>query len=137
MLTDRAADVLAFVRERGVTHPRDVQAHLGHEPVINDWGGKSSATTLELERLQHYGFLRVARTLAPVSEASLSPAVSLMVPWLRAPRGRPGGRPVIRDLLARGELASADVAGTRYVWPADLVPVEADRPGRVRFPGAV
>jgi hypothetical protein len=26
-----------------------------------------------------------------------------------------------------------DVAGTRYVWPADLAPVEADPPARVRF----
>lgn len=166
VLTGRAADVLAFVRERGVTHPRDVQAHFGHEQVTNDWGGTSSATTLELERLRHYGYLRVAdrvagvrryqvapplgdpldpddrlravalrvaRILAPAPEASLSPAVSLMVPWIRPPGGRPGGRPVIRDLLARGELDAVDVEGTRYVWPADLAPVEADQPARVRF----
>jgi uncharacterized protein YcaQ len=166
VLTDRAAEVLAFVREHGVTHPRDVQAHFGHERVTNDWGGTSSAGTLDLERLRHYGFLRVAdrvagvrryevapplgdpldpdvrlramalrvaRTLAPAPEASLSAAVSLLVPWLRAPGGRPGGRPVIRDLLARGELDALDVDGTRYVWPADLVPVEADPPARVRF----
>ncbi len=165
-LTERATEVLAYVRERGVAHPRDVQAHVGHEQVTNDWGGTSSATTGELERLRHFGFLRVAdrvagvrryevapplgepldpderlralalvvaRTLAPVSEASLSPAVSLMVPWLRAPGDRPGGRPVIRDLLARGELDAVDVDGTRYVWPADLTPVEADPPARVRF----
>ena len=60
MLTDRAADVLAFVRERGVAHPREVQAHLGHEPIVNAWGGQSSATTVDLERLRHYGYLRVA-----------------------------------------------------------------------------
>ncbi len=166
VLTGRAADVLAFVRERGVVHPRDVQAQVGHEQVTNAWGGTSSATTVELERLRHFGFLRVAdrvagvrryevapplgepldpderlralalvvaRTLAPVSEASLSPAVSLLVPWLRAPGDRPGGRPVIRDLLARGDLEAVDVQGTRYVWPADLVPVEADPRARVRF----
>ncbi|MEN3361708.1 MAG: uncharacterized protein V7637_5690 [Mycobacteriales bacterium] len=165
VLTDRAADVLAFVRERGVTHPRDVQAHFGHEPVTNDWGGTSSATTLVLERLRHYGHLRVAdrvagvrryevapppgepldpderlrtvalrvaRTLAPATVATLSPAVSMMVPWMRG-GGRPGGLPVIRDLLTRGDLAAADVAGTRYVWPADVPPVEADPPARVRF----
>jgi uncharacterized protein YcaQ len=166
VLTDRLADVLAFVRERGVTHPRDVQAHFGHERTKNDWGGHSSATTLALERLHHFGFLRVAdraagvrryevapppgdlldpddrlraaalvvaRTLAPAPLASLSAAVSFLVPWLRAPTGKPGGRPVIQDLLARGELDAVDVAGTRYVWPADLVPVEADPPARVRF----
>jgi uncharacterized protein YcaQ len=167
VLTDEAAEVLAFVRERGVTHPRDVQHHFGQESVANDWGGKSSATTLVLERLRHFGYLRVAdriagvrryevapplgdplepadrlravallvaRILAPVPEASLSPPVSMMVPWMRAPDGgRAGGLPVIRDLLARGELVAGDIEGTRYVWPADLTPVEADPPARVRM----
>jgi uncharacterized protein YcaQ len=123
VLTDQAADVLAFVRARGVTHPREVQAHFGHERVTNDWGGTSSATTLHLERLRHYGLLRVAdrvdgvrryesapplgdpldpddrlravalriaRTLAPVPDASLSAAVSVIFPWIRPPGGRPG-----------------------------------------------
>jgi hypothetical protein len=166
VLTDRAADLLAFVRERGTTHPRDVQAHFGHERVVNDWGGTSSRTTLELERLRHFGFLRVvdrvagvrryevappldepldpddrlrrvaltiARTLAPVPQASLSTAVSFLVPWMGAPGRRPGGLPVIRDLVARGDLDGVDVAGTRYLWPADLTPVDADPPARVRF----
>lgn len=173
VVTGRAADVLAFVREAGVAHPRDVQSQFGRERVTNDWGGQSSATTIELERLRHFGFLRVAdrvsgvrryeiappldapldpeerlrelallvaRTLAPVSVASLSPAVNLMVRWLRAPQVAPGGpearlggRPVIHDLLARGGLDTVEVAGTRYVWPADLTPVEADPPARVRI----
>jgi uncharacterized protein len=160
----RAADVLAFVRERGVVHPRDAQAHFGHERVANDWGGASSATTRELERLRQHGLLRVAdrvggirryeaaappgdpldpadraralvlrvaRTLAPVPEATLSVAVSRLVMWAAVPGARPGGRPVIRDLLARGELEALDLGGTRYVWPAGLIPVEADAPARV------
>src|SRR5215510_230062 len=36
VLTGRAAEVLAFVRGRGVTHPREVQEHFGHERVTND-----------------------------------------------------------------------------------------------------
>jgi hypothetical protein len=164
--TDRAAAVLAFVRERGVVHPREVQAHFGHERRTNDWGGESSATTMDLDRLRHHGLLRVAdrvggvrryeaveplgdpidpahrlrtlvllvaRILAPVAEATLSTAVSRLALWAARPHGRPGGLPVIRDLLARGELDVVDVARTRYVWPADLVPVEADPPARVRF----
>jgi uncharacterized protein YcaQ len=77
--------------------------------------------------------LRVARTLAPVPVASLSAAVSHVVSGLRAPGDRPGGRAVVRDLLVRAELDAVDVAGIRYVWPADLVPAEADPPARVRF----
>jgi uncharacterized protein YcaQ len=162
----RVADLLAFVRERGVVHPRDAQAHFGHVRVANDWGGASSATTRELEQLRHYGLLRVAdrvggirryeaaaplgdpldparrlrelvlrvaRTLAPATEGTLSTAVSRQVLWAAVPGGRPGGRWVIRDLLARGELEAADVGGTRYVWPADLVPVQADAPARARI----
>jgi uncharacterized protein len=160
------ADVLAFVRERGIVHPRDAQAHFGHVRVENDWGGVSSATTRALERLRHYGLLRVAdrvggirryeaagppgepldpadrlralvlrvaRTLAPASAATLSTAVSRQVLWAAVPGARPGGRWVIRDLLARGELEALDAGGTRYVWPADLAPVEADASARVRF----
>jgi uncharacterized protein YcaQ len=162
----RAADLLAFVRERGVVHPRDAQAHFGHERVTNAWGGVSSATTRELERLRHHGLLRVAdrvsgirryeaapppgdpldpadrlralvllvaRTLAPASEATLSTAVSRLVLWAAVPGGRPGGRWVIRDLLARGELAAADVGGIRYVWPADLERAGPGAPARVRI----
>jgi uncharacterized protein YcaQ len=73
VLTDRAADVLAFVRERGVTHPRDVQGHFGHERVTNDWGGNSSATTLDLERLRPYGYLRVADRVAGVRRYQVAP----------------------------------------------------------------
>jgi uncharacterized protein YcaQ len=166
VLGDRAAEVLAFVRERGVTHPREVQAHLGHEAVVNGWGGQSSATTVDLERLAHYGYLRVAnrvngvrryevaqplgdpldpgerlralalvvaRLLAPAPEASLSGAVKFVVPWMQERDGNRGARPVIKELLARGDLEAGDVDGTRYVWPADLVPVEAAAPARVRF----
>jgi hypothetical protein len=161
-----AVDVLAFVRERGVVHPRDVQVHFGHRRRTNAWGGTSSATTMELDRLRHHGLLRVAdrvdgvrryeaalplgdpadpgerlralvlrvaRTLAPVPQGSLSTAVSPLVRWTAVPGGRPGGGPVIRDLLARGDLAAVDVDGIRYVWPSDLVPVGADPPARVRF----
>src|SRR5271170_3839139 len=35
----RARDLLAFVRERGVVHPREVDAHFAHGTVRNYWGG--------------------------------------------------------------------------------------------------
>jgi uncharacterized protein YcaQ len=51
--------VLAFVRERGVVHPRDVDAHFARGAVRNYWGGSSSATTHALDHLHYRGVLRV------------------------------------------------------------------------------
>src|SRR5688500_3270265 len=43
--------VLAAVRERGVVHPRDLEAELGGRRVVNAWGGISKATTRALDHL--------------------------------------------------------------------------------------
>lgn len=59
----RAHDVLAFVRARGHTHARDVQAHFGHGR-IRRWGGDLNVSTHLLEGLHHRGLLRVARRKA-------------------------------------------------------------------------
>ncbi|MCC7124212.1 MAG: YcaQ family DNA glycosylase [Acidobacteria bacterium] len=56
----KAEAVLAFVRERGRVHPRDVDAHFAHGSVRNYWGGSSSATTHALDHLHYRGLLRVA-----------------------------------------------------------------------------
>jgi uncharacterized protein YcaQ len=161
-----ASAVVDFIQERGIAHPREVQEHFGHVQVTNDWGGKSSATTIVLDRLRHNGLLRVAdreagvrrfelappleeplersdrmrtvvlavaRMLAPATESTLSQAVGRLVFWLNEPGGKPGGLPVIKDLLKRGELDVAKIDGVRYVWPADMTPVDADPSARVRF----
>jgi uncharacterized protein YcaQ len=57
----RAQAILAFVRERGAVHPRDVDAHFAHGRVTNFWGGSSSATTHLLELMHYKGMVRVAR----------------------------------------------------------------------------
>lgn len=57
----RLHKLLAFVRERGEAHPRDVDAHFAHGTVVNYWGGSSNATTRLLEDLHYRGLLRVAR----------------------------------------------------------------------------
>lgn len=62
----RARAVLAFVRERGEVHPRDVDRHFAHGTVTNAWGGSSSATTHLLEAMHYKGLLRVARREAGV-----------------------------------------------------------------------
>ena len=56
-----AAEVLAFVRAHGPTHPRDLEAQFGCDRAVNGWGGFSKATTRALESLHHFGLLRVAR----------------------------------------------------------------------------
>ncbi len=55
----RAQAVLAFVRERGAVHPREVDAHFAHGTVTNYWGGSSNATTHLLNALHYRGLLRV------------------------------------------------------------------------------
>jgi hypothetical protein len=62
----RAALVLAFVRERGEVHPREVDARFEHGTVRNYWGGTSSATTHLLEAMHYRGLLRVVRREAGV-----------------------------------------------------------------------
>jgi hypothetical protein len=58
---NRERKLVAFVRERGEAHPRDVDAHFAHGRVTNYWGGKSRATTHLLEAMHHRGLLRVVR----------------------------------------------------------------------------
>jgi uncharacterized protein YcaQ len=57
----KAKAVLAFVRERGAVHPREVDDHFSHGTVTNYWGGSSNATTHLLEAMHYGGLLRVAR----------------------------------------------------------------------------
>ncbi len=57
----RAEALLAFVRERGVAHPRDVDAQFAHGNTTNYWGGSSKATTYLLDHMHYAGLLRVAR----------------------------------------------------------------------------
>lgn len=57
----RAADVLAFVRETGPVHPRQVEQQFAHGRVTNYWGGSSNATTHLLDDMHYRGMLRVKR----------------------------------------------------------------------------
>jgi uncharacterized protein len=56
----RAEEVLAFVRQHGCTHAKDVQAHFDHGR-IKRWGGNLNVSTHLLEGLHYRGLLRVAR----------------------------------------------------------------------------
>ena len=143
-----AAEVLAFVRAHGPTHPRDLEARFGRDRAVNGWGGFSKATTRALESLHHYGLLRVARRrdgiriydAAPAppiaAEASerarrlvmlvariLAPvsAVSLRGALSLTARRNPGLgplAPVVAAALKAGELEREEIDGETYLWPA-------------------
>src|SRR4051812_23848175 len=57
----QAHAVLEFVREHGIVHPRDVDAHFAHGKVTNWFGGSSNASTQLLDGMHYRGLLRVAR----------------------------------------------------------------------------
>src|SRR5687767_9998968 len=56
-----AQAVLDFVRERGVVHPREVDAHFAHGKATNWFGGSSNASTQLLDGMHYRGLLRIAR----------------------------------------------------------------------------
>lgn len=57
----QARAVREFIAERGVAHPRQVEAHFAHGRVTNWFGGTSSASTQLLDDMHYRGLLRVAR----------------------------------------------------------------------------
>lgn len=57
----QAEAVLAFVRERGVVHPREVDAAFDHGKTRNWFGGSSNASTQLLDGMHYRGLLRIAR----------------------------------------------------------------------------
>jgi uncharacterized protein len=108
----RAALLLEFVRERGVVHPREVDAHFAHGKVENYWGGSSNATTHLLDDMHYRGLLRVVRRAsgiriyaahqhAPADEtlrrARIDALVDVVV-RIYAPLPLPGLRIVVRRL---------------------------------------
>ena len=57
----RAQEVLAFVRERGRTHSKDVRARFQHGRIKGYWGSDLNASTHLLDGLHYRGLLRVVR----------------------------------------------------------------------------
>jgi uncharacterized protein YcaQ len=142
----RAHEVLAFVRERGVVHPREVDAHFQHGKTRNWFGGSSNASTELLDGMHYRGLLRVARreggtrcyAARELHEAAPDPAAALdamvdvivakyaplpsatlsqLVMFLAA--AAPQWREARKPALARAKtrLPSATVDGLRWYWP--------------------
>ncbi|HQY65489.1 MAG TPA: crosslink repair DNA glycosylase YcaQ family protein [Polyangiaceae bacterium] len=144
----QANAVLAFVNERGVVHPREVDARFAHGKVTNWFGGSSNASTKLLEEMHYRGLLRVERRVGGVRTFAAAPATSdaespeaamdgLLDVAIRTYAPLPGallgrlasqlrfGAPQWSDLragaLARAKkrLARAEVEGVTWYWPSD------------------
>lgn len=150
----RAASVLAFIREHGPSHPRDVQAAFEHGRTINGWGGQSNEITHLLDGMHYRGLLRVARRDAGVrvyavaahaederSPAERAAALLALVLDKYAPLpartlgqlvsylgyGAPQLGAELRSALAhaRAHLPSATIDGVKWLWPEDERPQSA------------
>ncbi len=85
----KAAAILAFVRERGHAHPRDVEARFAHGRTLNWFGGTSNAATQLLDGMQFRSQLRVLRREGGTRVyAPLDPAPADESPAARQARAR-------------------------------------------------
>ncbi len=144
----QAQTVLEFVREHGVVHPREVDAHFEHGKTTNWFGGSSNATTQLLDEMHYRGLVRVARreggvrlyaareqTPAPADpraahDALIDVVVAKYAPLPAASLGRLmshlcGGAPQWRGeraaalARAKARLANERIDGVDWYWPAD------------------
>ena len=144
----QAHAVHAYVRERGVVHPREVDAHFAHGKVQNWFGGSSNATTQLLDAMHYHGLLRVARREGGVRlyaareatpahedpklahDALVDVIVGKYAPLPGASLGQllshlGGGAPQWRGERAAAlqraklRLAHAKIDGVDWYWPAD------------------
>lgn len=148
----QAAEVLAFVKQKGIVHPREVDAHFAHGRVRNWFGGSSNASTQLLDGMHFRGMLRIAgrangiRTYAVAThlpqecadpeiamDALIDVIVSKYAPLpqqsLRELIGLLRGGVPQWDALraaafarAKTRLPSAAVNGTAWYWPAGESP---------------
>jgi uncharacterized protein len=146
-----AEAVLDFVREKGVVHPREVDAHFEHGKTTNWFGGSSNASTQLLDGMHYRGLLRIARReagirlyaarevhAAPpdmtetmdrlvdvvVNKYAPLPATSLSKLVMLLHYAVPHWRPARKDAAARAKarLPSAKVDGHIWYWPEGEAP---------------
>ena len=150
----QAESVLAFVRERGVVHPREVDAEFAHGKVRNWFGGSSNASTQLLDGMHYRGLLRIARreggvrlyaareatppppdpdaaldALLDIAVAKYAPLPASTLGWLASGVcvGAPQWRGERARMLgrARARLPSTRVDGVDWFWPAGENPLAA------------
>ena len=143
----QAHEVLAFVREHGVVHPRDVDAAFDHGKTKNWFGGNSNASTQLLDGMHYRGLVRIARreggvrlyaareatppamdpraamdTLVDVLVAKYAPlperCLMTVVSHLRYGAPHWAAERRTAGIRAKARLPGAVVDGQRWVWPA-------------------
>ncbi len=150
----QARAVLDFVRERGVVHPREVDAQFAHGKARNWFGGSSNASTQLLDGMHYRGLLRTAareagirlyaarEPLPPPADPDTAldalaevvvrqyaplPAASLAELVNRLQYGAPQWRERRAAALARlrQRLVRLRLDGVDWYWPADENPRSA------------
>jgi uncharacterized protein YcaQ len=158
----QAHAVHAWVAERGVVHPREVDAHFAQGKVTNWFGGSSNATTQLLDGMHYRGLLRIARreggirlyvtreatpphddprvafdTLVDVAVAKYAPLPAATLGQLLSLLciGTPQWRGERQGALQRAKqrLAHATLDGVDWYWPADERPRRSEPDDRVRL----
>ena len=149
----QAQAVMAFVLERGVAHPREVDAHFAQGRVRNWFGGTSSASTQLFDGMHFRGMLRIARRASGVRTYALpehlpqtahdpTQAMDALVDVIvhkYAPLPERSLRELINMLRggapqwealraaafarAKTRLASAEADGSTWYWPLDESPI--------------
>jgi len=115
----RARDILAFIRDRGEAHPREVLVRFAHGSTTNYWGRSSNAATHLLNQLHYRGQLRVVRRDAGVRVYALQDAL----PVVRDPATRRARLDALVNIMMRvyAPLPSATLAWLvgrlRYATP--------------------
>ena len=152
----QAHAVLAFVQERGVVHPREVDEHFAHGKVKNWFGGTSNASTELLDGMHYRGLVRTAQRAGgvrlyaarPHHEAAVDadaaydalvdvavnkyaplPELSLNRLVSRVRYGAPQWTERVRDTVRRTKLRlpSVTLEGQRWFWP------EGENPASKRY----
>ena len=142
----QAQAVLEFVRERGVVHPREVDAAFDHGKTKNWFGGSSNASTQLLDGMHYRGLVRIARreggvrlyaardlhepptdsaaaydALADVVVRKYAPlpaqTLSALVLWLRIGAPQWADQRQAAVVRAKARLPTARVDGQNWYWP--------------------
>jgi uncharacterized protein len=77
---DQAKAVLAFVQQRGVVHPREVDAHFAHGSARGGFGGTSNASTQLLDAMHYMGMLRIEKRINGIRTCAVASLTSESIP---------------------------------------------------------